>query len=223
MRNDPLSLAEPVLELPPRQNSSWQSLHCQHRRHEVMTLRAPGKRRESKTSQKLYRPFRGLEGRRGSTPVPRTLIRPRDHPFRGHKSSPQWSSCSAFRYWQDKRVGQPEVLLAKLGERRQKLCPRIWRLSDFKSHPSQAIWRPAVLAFTDSTMEGPLHGLCDQLTIVRGLEKQQIWLDSCYCRPINQDGVLQTSQSHHWCSGTSGSHYRRGSSVPWSIRLKHDR
>ena len=223
MRNDRPSSAEPVLELPPRRNSSWQSLHCQHRRHEVTTLQAAGKQQESETSQKLYRPFGRLRRCRKSFPVPRTPIRPRDHPFRGHKLSPRWSSCRAFRHWQDKRVGRPEILLAKPEKRLQKLCPRMWRLFGFKNRPPQAIWRPAVLACTDSSIERPLHGLCDRLTVVRGLEGQQLWLNSCHCWPIDQDGTLQASQSYYWCFGTSGSHHRHGSLAPWSTRLNRDR
>ena len=46
-------------------------------------------------------------------------------------------------------------------------------------------------------MEGPLYGLRDRLTVVRRLEGQQLQLDSCHCRPIDQDGALQASQSHH--------------------------
>ena len=223
MQNDRSSPTEPVLDLSLRENSSWQSLHCQHRRHEVMTLQVAEKRRESEASQKLYRPSGGLERRQGSTPVPNTPIRLKDYPFRGHKLLPRWSSCRAFWHWQDKRVGWPEILLAKPEERRQKLCPRMWRLSDFKSRLSQAIWRPAVLACTNSSMEGPLHGLRDRLTVVRGLEGRQLWLNSRHCRPIDQDGALRASQSHHWCSGTSESHHRRGSLTPWSTRLNCDR
>ena len=119
----------------------------------------------------------------------------------------------------NKGVGQPEILLAGLAERRQELCPRMRRLSGFKSRLSQALWRLTVLAYTNSLMEKPLHRLLHRLTVLYGLEKQQLWLDSCHCQPIDQDGALRASQSHHWRSETNGSHPERGSSILWPIRL----
>ena len=198
-------------------------MHCQYQRNEVTTLRAARKRQESKASQKFCRPSKGLGRRRGSTSVLRTPICPRDHPFRGHKLPPQWSSYRAFWHWQDKRVGRPEILLAELEQKRQTLCPTMWRLSDFKNRPPQTIWRPAVLVCPNSSIERPLHGLCDWLTIVRGLEGRQLQVNSCHCWPIDQDSARQASQSYHWCSGTSGTHHKRGSLAPLSTRLNCNR
>ena len=81
MWNDCFSPTEPVLELLPRQNSPWQSLHCQHWRHEATTLQAAGKQQRNKVFQRLCRPFRGLGRRRRSAPVLKTPIRPSNHPF----------------------------------------------------------------------------------------------------------------------------------------------
>ena len=71
------------------------------------------------------------------------------------------------------------------------------RLSDFKSRPPQALRRPAVLVFTNPSMERPLHGLCDRPAVIRKLEGRQLRLDPRHYRLIDQDGALQTSQSHH--------------------------
>ena len=46
-------------------------------------------------------------------------------------------------------------------------------------------------------MEEHLDGLCDRLTVVCKLEERQLQLGSHHCRPIVQDGILQTSQSHY--------------------------
>ena len=180
----------PVLGLPPKQHSSRQPLNCQHRRYKTMTHRAAGKQRGSKASQRNCRPSGRLTQCQGSVPVPRTLICPRDNLFWGDKLSPQWSSCRTFQHWQDKRVGRPEILLAELVERYRELCPRMRRLSDFKSRPLQTLWRLVVLAFTNPSIEKPLHGLRDRPAFIRWLERQQLWLDSCYCWPIDQDGAL---------------------------------
>ena len=135
MRNDCLFPTEPVLEPFPRRNSSWQSLYCQYRRHEVTTLRAAGKQRGNKAFQRLYGSSGGLKRCRRSALVSRAPIRPSNHPFQGDKLLPQWSSWRAFWYWKDKGVGWPEILLAKPEERRWKLCPGMRRLSGLKSHP----------------------------------------------------------------------------------------
>ena len=222
MWNDCFSPTEPVLELPPKWNSAWQSLR-QYQRHETTTLQAAGKQQGSKASQRLCKPFGKLEKRRKSAPVSRTPIHPSNHPFRSNKLSPQWSSCRAFWYWQDKGVGWPEILLAESEERCWELCPGMWRLSGFKSRPPQALWRLAVIACTDSLMEKLFHRFRDRLIVVRRPEEQQLWLDCHHCWLIDQDGALQASQSYHWRSGTSGSHYRRGSSTSRPIKLNCDR
>ena len=63
MRNNCLSLTKPVLELSPKRNSPWQSLHCQYQRHKTTTLWVAGKQEGSKAFQRLCRPSRGLERR----------------------------------------------------------------------------------------------------------------------------------------------------------------
>ena len=220
MRNDCPSPAPPILGFPLKQDSSKQSLHCQRRRHETATARTARQRWGSKETQSC-RSSGSMGGRQRGSPVPKTPICPRDHLLWGDKSSPQWSSCRAFRHWQDKRVGRPEILLAKPEKKRQELCPRMWRLSDFKGCPPQALWRPTVLTCTNSSIEGPLHGLCDRLTVVFWLERRQLWLDSRHCRPIDQDDALRTSQNHHRCSWTSGINHRRGGAISRPPRLHH--
>ena len=83
--------------------------------------------------------------------------------------------------------------MAKLEERYQELYPRMQRLSDFKTRPSQVLWRPTVPAYTKPLIEGPLHRLCDQLIVVRRLKERQLQLDPRHCQLIDQDGVLQAS------------------------------
>ena len=222
MRNDCFSPTEPVLKLPSRQNSPGQSLHCQHQRYEATTLQAARKQRGSKASQKLCKPSKGLERCRGSGPVSRTPIRPSNHPFQGDKLLPQWFSYRTFWYWQDKGVDRPEILLAEPEERHRELCLRIQCLSGFKSYLLQALWRLAVLTYTNLLIERPLHGLCDRLTVIHGLEKQQLRLDPCHCQPIDQDGALWASQSYYWYFGASKSYLRYGSSTSRSTRLNCD-
>ena len=185
MRNNCLSLTELVLELLPRRNSPWQSLHCQHWRHEATTLWAVGKQQGSKAFQRLCRPSGGLERYQGSAPVSRTPIHLSNHLFQGDKSLPRWFPCRAFWYWQDKGVGWPEILLVKPEERRRKLCLGMQRLSSFKNHPPQALWRPAVFAYINLSMKRPLHRLCDRLTVIRGLEGRQLRLNPRHCQPVD--------------------------------------
>ena len=158
-----------------------------------MILQVAGKWRGNKAFQRFCRPSGGLGRHRGSAPVLRAPICSKDHPFRGDKSTPQWSTCKALWYWLDKRIGRPKIQLAEPEEKGRGLCPRMWHLSGFKGCPPQALWRPTVFAFTNSLMEGSLHGLCDRFTIIRGLERWQLWLDPCHCQPIDQDGVLWAS------------------------------
>ena len=174
MQNNSFFLIAPCLRLSPKRHSLKQPLHYQYRRHETTTLWAAGKRRGSKTSQRICRLSGGLERCRRSAPIPRALICPRDHSLQGDKLSPQWSSCRTFRHWKNKRVGHPEILLAKSEEGRWDLCQRIWHLSDFKKHPPQALWKLTVFAYTNSSMGRPFHRLCDWLTIVRRLEGRQL-------------------------------------------------
>ena len=87
--------------------------------------------------------------------------------------------------------------MTKPEERRRELCLRMRRLSDFKGRPPQVPWRPAALAYTDSSIEGPLHRPRDQLTVIHGLEKRQLQLDSRHCQPIDEDNALQAGQNHH--------------------------
>ena len=181
---------KPVLKLSPRGNSSWQPLHCQHQRHEATKLQAARKRRGSKAFQRLCRPSRELERHRESVLVSKTPIRLSNYLFQGDILSPQWSSCKTFWYWQDKRVGWPEILVAVPKNRRRELCPRMQRFSNFKSRPSQALWRPAFLACIKSSMERPFYGLCDRLTVVHRLEGRQLQLNPRHCRPVDQDVVL---------------------------------
>ena len=82
-------------------------------------------------------------------------------------------------------------------KRRQELCQRMQHLFGVKNCLPQALWRPTVLAYTNSLMQKLLHGLCDRFTIVRGLEGWKFQLDSCHCQLIDQDGALQASQSHY--------------------------
>ena len=154
---------------------------------------------------------------------PRATLCSRNHQNRAHQLSLQWSSCRTFRYWQNKRVGQPEILLAEPEERHRKPCARMWRLSGFKNRLPQALWRPAVFAYTDASIKRPLHELCDRLIVVRGLERWQLWLDPHYYRPIDQDGALRASQSHYWCFKTSGSHHRRYSLASRPTKLNRNR
>ena len=156
-----------------------------------------------------------------SAPIPRAPICPRDYPLWGDKLSLRWSSCRAFRHWQDKRVGRPEILLAKPEEGRRGLCQRMWRLSGFKSCPPQALWRSTVLACTDSPMEGPLDGLRDGFTAFCWLEGRQLRLDSRHSRPLDQDSALWASQGHHRRSRTSGSDHRRSCTTSRPPRLHH--
>ena len=185
MWNNCSSSTESVLELFLKRNSSWQSLYYQHWKYEATTLQAAGKPQGSKASQRLCRPFGGLKRRRRSAPISRTPIHPSHHLFQGDKSLLQWSSCKAFRYWQDKEVGWPEILLAKPNERRWELCQRMQRLFGFKSRPLQVLLRPEVLAYTNSLMEGPFYGLRNRLTIVCGLEGRQLQLDPYHCQPVD--------------------------------------
>ena len=98
----------------------------------------------------------------------------------------------------------------------------MWRLSGFEGSQTLALWWPAVFTYTDTLVEGPLHGLCDWITVVFWLERRQLWLDSRNCQLVDQDGALQASQSHHWRSGTSKSHPRRGSLTLQPTKLNHD-
>ena len=59
-----------------------------------------------------------------------------------------------------------EILLAKPEKGCQELCLRIWHLSGFESGQTQAQWWPAVLTYTDSSVEEPLHRLCDRIAVV---------------------------------------------------------
>ena len=70
-------------------------------------------------------------------------------------------------------------------------------------------------------MEGSLYGLCDRITVVFWRERQQLQLYSCHCWLVDQDGVLQTSQSHHCCYGTSGSNHKRGGTISRPFKLHH--
>ena len=97
----------------------------------------------------------------------------------------------------------------------------MWRLSDFKSCPPQALWKPTVLACTNSPLEEPLNRLCDGFTAFCWLEGRQLRLDSRHSRPLDQDGALWASQGHHRRSGTSGSDHRRGCTASWPPRLHH--
>ena len=186
-----------------------------------MTLRVARNWQGSKGNQRLCWPPKGLERRQGGALVSRTPIRPRNHPFQGDKLSPQWSLCRAFWYWQDKRVGRPEILLAEPEKRRQSLCLRMWRLFYFKDHLPQALWRPTVLTCIDSPIERPFDRLCDRLTIVPQLKGWQLWLDPCHCWPLNQNGTLRASQSHHQYSRTSKSNYWRGDTISWPLGLHY--
>ena len=222
MQNNCASPAMPVRGLSPKGHSSRQPLHCQHRRHETTFFRAARKRRGSKASQRGCRPSGGLRRCQRSATVLKTPICPRDHPLRGDKSSPQWSSGRTFRHWQDKRVGRSEILLAGPEKKRWKLCPRMWHLPSFKASQTEALWWPIVFAYTNSSVEGPLHRLRDRIAVVRWLEGRQLRLDSCHCRLVDQDGVSRANQSHHWCAKTSRSHHRRGSLASRSTRLSHN-
>ena len=93
----------------------------------------------SKYTQRFGRPPGGLERRWVTASVPRALVYVRNHPFLGDKLSSWWSTCRIFRNWQDPRVDWLKVLLAEPEEGHQDLCQRMWRLSDFKSRPPQAL------------------------------------------------------------------------------------
>ena len=97
----------------------------------------------------------------------------------------------------------------------------MWHLSDFKNCPLQVLWRPTVLTWTDSLMEGPLDRLCDRFTAFCWLEERQLRLDSRHSRPLDQDGALWASQGHHRRSGTSGSDHKRGCTASRPPRLHH--
>ena len=96
--NSPLSIRSSYAEqlflpnsidfrLLPKRDSLKQSLHCQHQRHETTTARTYGQGQGSKSAQSC-RPSGGLGGRRGSAPVPRAPICPKDHPLQDDKLSP---------------------------------------------------------------------------------------------------------------------------------------
>ena len=44
----------------------------------------------------------------------------------------------------------------------------------FKGSQTQALWRPAVLAYTDSSMEGPFDGFRHGITDFNRLEGRQL-------------------------------------------------
>ena len=220
MQNNCPASALPILRLPPRRNYLRQSLNCQHWRHETTTTQTLRRRQGSKSSES-WRLSKGLEESRGSVPVLRAPICPKDHLLQSDKLSSRWSSCGAFWHWQDKKVGWPEILLAEPEEERRELGQRIRRLSDFKNCPPQALCRSTVLTCTNSLMERPFDRLCDRFTAFFWLERQQLQLNSCHSRPLDQYGALWASQGHHRRSETSESNYKRRCTVLRLPRLHH--
>ena len=142
---------------------------------------------------------------------PGATICPRNHPNRAHQSTPWQPSSRTFRYWQNKRAYQPEILLAEPSKRYWGLCQRLWYMCGFKDSQTQALWQLAVLADINSLMEKPFDGFCYKITNFNQLKRWQLWLYSSHCWLAHKNGVLWASQGHHWCSRASQSYLRYGS------------
>ena len=71
----------------------------------------------------------------------------------------------------------------------------------------------------DSSIEGLFDGLCHGITEFNQLKERKLWLSPSHCWSAHKNGALQANQDHHWCSGASRSHPRRGSMIPRPPRL----
>ena len=103
MRNNCFSIAKPILEFPPRQNSLWQSLR-QRRRYKITSVKAARKWWGNKDTQRLGRPSGGLGRHQGSALVLKAPVYAKNHLFQDDKLSPQWSTCKIFRNWQTREL-----------------------------------------------------------------------------------------------------------------------
>ena len=187
-----------------------------------MTARATKQQQGGKGAQIRYSSLSGGLGRwQRSALVLQRLICPKNYPFRGDKLSSWWSTCRIFRNWQVKRASSQKVFLAYAPSQCQVFYLRMQRVFSLQSYLLQALWGPAVLACTNSLVKRPLDKLCNRLTIVSCLEEQQLWLNSCHCRPFDQDNAIQGNESHHQCSGTSKSNNWHGNIISWLSRLHH--
>ena len=77
----------------------------------------------------------------------------------------------------------------------------------FKGSQTQALWRPAVLACTDSSMEGPFDGFRHGITDFNRLERWQLWLHPSHRWPAHKNGVLWADQGYYRCPRTGESNY----------------
>ena len=89
----------------------------------------------------------------------------------------------------------------------------------FKGSQTQALWRPAVFAGTNSLMEGPFNRFLHGVTDFNQLERRKLWLHPDYHWLAYKNGVLWASQGYQRCFRASWGHPKYGNLTPRSVQL----